>query len=221
MGDGPSAASETVCGMTVPAAAAPSIRIEGEVTAVGSAGPPPNGMLVEAWQRGGAQPVATTTTTGAFAMNALTGGAPLDGFLRASAPSFVDTYFHPGVPLSQNTDVGSFGLVDPALFAMFSGGAPPSTTASVAMILMRDCMPDTSVTGATVIVSPPGNAVIRYFDLQGTFKPAPDATTFGAVVTELAPGPLTITTSNVARPMRTTAVTTYAGSLTVVQMLPQ
>lgn len=101
--------------------------------------------------------MATTGTDGTFTLTLETGGAALDGYLKASREGFKETYLYPNVPISTDT-AAPIIMLDQAAYGLVSQSALVTQQAGnglVALVVFdgtsSTAMP---VTGATISVDP-------------------------------------------------------------------
>jgi hypothetical protein len=111
-------------------------------------------------------PVATTKAdaNGHFSLTVNTGGAALDGYLKASsdttnAPTsaqYVDTYLYQPVPLTASFDGAAINMLTPGLFAAVAGigGFDPSTQGLVALEVVDSIIAQTPIAGAKITSTP-------------------------------------------------------------------
>ena len=153
-------------GQAYPTTAPGSITVSGTVSDFLSG--PLSGAKVFAFKTGTATAIdsATTDAGGAFGMSVLTGGTPLDGYLKASATGYIDTYAYPSAPLPASAVI-TVPMVTSSEFNILAGQAKVTPVAGKGALGIRpvDCT-GAAVTGATVTTSPSAS---QYADGQGDF----------------------------------------------------
>jgi hypothetical protein len=131
-------------------------------------------------------PVAMTTTdmsgTGTFALTISTGGVALDGYLKATADGFMDTYLYAPAPIADNT-VAPVNMVKPAIFTVLSGVAQvtqdPAKGVIVLIVVSGTTADSMAVMGATVSSTPASD--VRYSGSNGLPTPI-TATTMSTAI---------------------------------------
>ena len=103
-------------GMMADAPPAPAmITISGTATARSTGGATPvSGATIAAYKTSNeTTPVATTTTDaqGNFSLTISTGGIALDGYLKATANTYVDTYLYPPAPLTADFSMAAVNML--------------------------------------------------------------------------------------------------------------
>jgi hypothetical protein len=223
--DAPAIDTQTLCGAALPTSAPPSIRVSGEVVAVPISPTPTMGMTIDLWKRGGTEPLAVKEHGfGDFEFTAYTQSLPLDAYIHAADTGHADLYYFFPIPLTRNYFLDKLPMFTESDLEAI--GPHEEGTAAVVVAMHDDCDgTDKAVTGASVMVTPAiASTTTRYVSATSqtpTFQTAPDSTTAGAVILNVPPGNITITTSNASRPLRTAHVVAYANSLTMVDLYPQ
>src|SRR5205807_7331466 len=89
-------------GQALPTTAPSAITVQGTVKSNVLAPSPLAGATVQAFQTGNATALATATSgaQGNYSVTLSTGGTPLDGYVRVSKASYLDTYGYPPAPLA-------------------------------------------------------------------------------------------------------------------------
>jgi hypothetical protein len=223
VGDAPTIDTQTLCGAALPTSAPPSIQISGQVQRINTSSTP-RAITVDLWRRGDAEPLAMTSGFGDFQFTAYTQSQPLDAYVHAADLDHADLYYFFPMPLTR-----SYFLHDLPMFSQYDleSIAPRESGTGAVMVAMHDdCNgTDKAVTGASVMVTPAiASTTTRYVSGTSqtpTFQTGPDSTTAGAIILNVPPGNITITTSNASRPLRTAHVVAYANSLTIVDLYPQ
>lgn len=100
------------------------ITISGQATARSLMGTAPvKNATIEAYKNSDqTTPVATTTTDmqGNFSLTISTGGVALDGYLKATASTYMDTYLYPPAPLTADFAGAAVNMLTPNNFSILS-----------------------------------------------------------------------------------------------------
>lgn len=131
-----------------------------EVSATGS--DPLAGVTVAAYRNGNDTDVvamATTDASGNYTLTITTNGQALDGYVKATIASYMDTYLYPPFALTDNFDGASLNMLKPATFSLLSGtlcrATQDSAKGTVAVIVADGSTASAAgVAGATVASSP-------------------------------------------------------------------
>jgi hypothetical protein len=102
---------------------------------------------------------ATTDANGAYSLTIATNGVPVDGFIKATKATFVDTYLYPNRPLSADFNQAALKLVTPQTFMTvyaISQVSQDSAKGTIALIVADASM--MPVAGATVSSTPAAGA---------------------------------------------------------------
>jgi hypothetical protein len=131
----------------------------------------------------------TSDGTGAFSISVATGGDPVDGYLLATANTYIDTYLYPPYPIAADVDNASALLVSSENFALLpilAGTQQPDGQGFVGVVVV-DCNNE-PVMGAVVTTIPEG--VVRYTGESGVPVAGPTSTNADglAVVFDVDPG---------------------------------
>jgi hypothetical protein len=161
-----------------------TIIVSGQATrqGLGAATAEP-GVLVNAYRRNDeTTPIATATTdaNGNFSLTIPTGGVAIDGFLKATKTSLMDTYLYPPYPLTTDFAMAKTIMITPQNFQFLSTLAQGNQMTGEGFVgmLITDAakMP---VLGAKAGCTPAPTAVrVRYNSSGGT--PSSTATTTAA-----------------------------------------
>jgi hypothetical protein len=137
------------------------------------------GAAVDLFKKTSSTAIATTTsdmTTGAFTSgNLVTGGTPLDGYIRAGKATFRTTYMYPPtvVPASL-TDVPVL-MIPNSLFSQIeiATGAQDDTMNGAMLIAVTDCnLADQTLVGEAVVKVQQGGADVGAMFGLGAFDPS-------------------------------------------------
>ncbi|HXM39283.1 MAG TPA: hypothetical protein VN908_11575 [Gemmatimonadales bacterium] len=179
------------------------------------------GALVEAFRTGNATALAsmTTATDGKFKLTIATGGTPLDGYVRVSKASYIDTYAYPPAPLVANFSQSLLVLTSLEFNALHNAAGVTHTagTGSIA-VLVTDCT-GAAVTGATVSTVPAGT--VRY---SSGGLPSSSATVTAsdgaAYVFNVAAGDVTVRADSGSKTLRAHIVNARADAITITAIAP-
>lgn len=144
--------------------AAAMVTITGEATARSTQSMMLAGVTVAAYRSGNdSTPVATTTTdaNGAYTLVIETGGNALDGYLKATLATYLDTYLYPPEPVTADLDGASINMVTTSTLDLLANtlcGANQMNTNGVIAAIVIDAA-EMPVAGAMVTSSPAGNKV--------------------------------------------------------------
>jgi hypothetical protein len=105
---------------------------------------------------------ATTAGDGSYSISVSTGGQPVDAYVIASAPNYMNTAAYPAVPYSADAAI-LFGLVTPAGAQNLGNvaGAPYDTTDGLLQVGITDCVGQ-PLSGAVMQNPQPTKATERY-----------------------------------------------------------
>ncbi len=209
-------------GDPLPTVAADPIDVGGETSEVGAGGATPlAGVVVTLFSAGDAVlGNDTSDAQGLYSVNLATGGTPLDGYLRATAAGYLDTYLYPPAPLAASTDAARAIMVTPGTFSLLANlaGVKPAKGAGNVLVIVLDC-DDAPVQGAVVTASPAGT--VRYN--SGTF-PSDTATSTAAdgiaYILNVAPGTVTVDATVNGMSLREHDVVARSGTLTTTIVGP-
>ncbi len=162
--------------------AAAKITVAGTAKAQGASATPLAGVAIAAYRNGDeTTPLATATsdTQGNYTMDIETGGVAIDGYIKATIASYLDTYLYPPSPLAEDFTNASINVVNTqvvSLFGTFCGATIDLAQGVVAVEVASST--GTAVAGAAV-ASTPGATSYCY---DGTTAGIPDkmATVSGA-----------------------------------------
>jgi hypothetical protein len=159
--DAPGGANIDAPGGNIDAPSAPAmITISGTASArsVGNS-TPVQGAVIAAYKNSDeTTPVAMATTdaSGNFTLTITTGGVALDGYIKATASTYMDTYVYPPKPVTADLSNVAVNLLTPqtfnALANMFCGANETATDGAIAVEVLDSA--NMTVAGATVASTP-------------------------------------------------------------------
>ena len=186
---------------------------------------PAAGVMVGAYKNSDpntAVATAMTDANGNYTMTIPTGGVAVDGYLKATLASFLDTYLYPPKALDADFDKASLNMVNASTLNLLSGtlcGATQDTAKGVIAMIVAD--PNmTAVAGAKVSSDP---APQKYCYNQGGFpnKQATMTDTDGiAYMINLPPGDVTVSATMTGVTYVSHKVNVRAGVLTTTVVQP-
>src|SRR5262249_11059715 len=121
-GDGPgSGSADAKVYMDAPASIPAMITISGTASSRDLSGnaTPVQGVAVAAYKKTDpttAVATATTDASGNYSLTVTTGGAPVDGYLKATKSGNTDTYLYPPAPLIADFTMGSINMLTPTTY---------------------------------------------------------------------------------------------------------
>lgn len=210
-------------GEELPTAASDPLVINGIANEASATGNEPlAGATVEAFENGSATPQATGTTgaDGAYALSVVTGGAPVDGYVRGRQTDFLDVYLYPPQPLAADTGDAPLLFIADGTFGLIHTLTGVDRTEGTGWmgVLVVDCFNE-PVAGATVTTSPA--STVKY-SVDGL--PNADATVTEddgiAYVFNVAPGQVTVDASFEGQSFREHAVEVRADVVTTTAVAP-
>jgi hypothetical protein len=171
--DAPAAQAFTCYGKSQPTTAANPITVAGMTQELTTSGPMNVPMVtVAAYKVGTTAALSTVTSdsTGAFTTGNLnTGGAPLDGYIKASkGTTYRTTYLFTPNPLVANLMSTPVLMVSPGTFdtvAVVTGNTQDDQANGALIVTVADCQLH-PLTGATLSVKQGGNEVGTQYDLS-------------------------------------------------------
>jgi hypothetical protein len=140
------------------------ITISGEATARSTQPMMLANVTVAAYSKGNdSTPVATTTTdaNGKYALVVTTNGQALDGYLKATLGSYLDTYLYPPAPVTADFASASVNMITSNTLDLLANtlcGANQMTTNGVIAVLVVDAA-EKPVAGAMVTSDPMSNKI--------------------------------------------------------------
>lgn len=212
---------------TVDAPTAPAmITLTGTATSRGVSGSTPVAdAVVAAYARADeATPLAMTTTdaTGNFTLTITTGGVALDGFLKATKATFVDTYLYSPAPIAMDTADLPLNMLTTGIYGTLYGLAgvqEAANTGTIALVVTDAAqMP---VAGATVSSTPAGE--YRYNGANGLPSGTPTETAADgtAYIMNAPVGAVTVTATKAGSTFAPNSLKAFEGALTTTLIIPQ
>ena len=199
------------------------------VTFSGTVTEKPSGKLLAnvslgAYMEGGSTPVATATTDaqGNFTMTIPTGGTALQGYVKATLSTYIDSYLYPPTPVGADmTGVTVFmvtsGTVD-LLSSNFCKNTQDTAKGLIAVEVLDASM--AKVQGAMVASQP---MAAKYCYNSGSFPSSTASTTdvdgIGYML-NVAPGTVTVSATKSGSTFKSHAVNARAGALTLTIIQP-
>ena len=183
-------ASDPSCGAPLPTTAPDTILISGVIQTIGGSGQAnAAGATVELLRLNGQQvAIATADAAGNYTLTVHTGGVPVDGYLYAHLAGWKDTYQFPAVPYDATATGVSLIVVDSNYYGYLAGVGTVAQDPGDALFMaaVTDCSRQ-PLAGATLTVSPPGDAVIYYWNGTTTTTTATDSNGT-AIIKNVTPG---------------------------------
>jgi hypothetical protein len=213
----------TCLGVALPTTATDPVSIAGIASAAGLSGTTPvSGAAINVYRTGNATSLgnATTIASGAFTISVATGGTPLDGYLKGTAATYLDTYLYTDAPIAKNLAAAPVFFLTQSTFNLLAGAAGVTQTAGKGWIGVEvlDCT-GTPVAGATVTSNPAGT--VKY--LAGT-APSSSATMTDvsgqAFIFNAGPGTVTISATAAGHTLRSHDVNVIANVITTAAIAP-
>jgi hypothetical protein len=203
----------------------PMITISGNVmarTTVGSTAL--EGVVVGAYRVGNdAAPEFTGTSDadGNYAIEIVTGGVPLDGYLRASHPGYLDTYVYPPWPVAQDFDHATVFLLTESTFDLVANtlcGANQQATNGTVVVLVLDA--DRNQIGGATVASSPAASRVCYNDGGIPNRNATTTADDGIGYMFNLTGQVTVTAMKPGMTFPSHRVTARAGAFTTTLVVP-
>ncbi len=128
---------------------------------------PLEGATIEAFRSSGGGALATTTSAadGTYSLTLETGGVAIDGYLKGTSATRLDTYLYPPRPLAADqTDATMLIITQDTLdlLGIFAGTNQDPAKGFIGLIVQDGN--GTATAGATVTINPMGTATILYAD---------------------------------------------------------
>ncbi len=151
--------------------AAAKITVSGTAQAQGISSTKLAGVAIAAYRNGDeTTPIATATTDtqGAYTMDIETGGVAIDGYIKATIASYLDTYLYPPAPLAEDFSNASINIVNTGTVSAFGSlcGMDIAPTDGVIAVKVASAA-GTAVAGAAV-ASTPAAALYCYNGASGS-----------------------------------------------------
>jgi hypothetical protein len=217
-GDGNPGSEPSTGGEPVPQ----MITLSGTATARGIGGATPvNGATVAAYRNSDENTpigMATTGADGTFSITiTTTGGAPLEGFLKATANGHVVSYLYPPGPVGSDLAMIPMNMLETGTYGTLytlAGVGEMQGRSIVAMIVVGGTMLSSPpVQGATIAVNPA--ATYRYTNPQTGFPSATTSTHTDGIGFALnaMPGAITASAMKAGSTFKPTSLKAHAGAL--------
>jgi hypothetical protein len=165
--------------------------------------------------------MTTTDGSGNFTLTVMTDGTALDGYLKATIASYMDTYLYPPAPISANFNNATVIMVTPSTFDLLSntlcGANQMTTNGAIGAVVLDGSGSD--VAGATVTSNP---AATKYCYNANAF-PSRNATstdTDGVAYMFNVTGQATVTAMKTGVTFHAHPVKARAGALTTTLITP-
>jgi hypothetical protein len=134
-------------------------------TVMGTSQVPLEGATIEAYRRGNATALATTTSgaDGTYSVTIETGGVGVDGYLKGTSATRLDTYLYPPRPLTEDRMDATMLIVNQQTLGLLGtlGGADQDPAKGFIGLIVQDGN-GTGIAGAVVTIDPLGDATIIY-----------------------------------------------------------
>lgn len=217
---GPGAGFECLGG-TLPTTAPATIAVTGQIRAGALSPGPLSGALVTAYRTGDTTTLdsSTSNTPGNYNLQVLTGGTPIDGYLRVVHSGQITTYAYPSRPLASDL-VTNVLMITSSEFGFLAAAVTVTPEAGKGFIgvIVKNCN-GTPVAGATVSTNPPGT--VHYN--AGT-TPSSSATTTSAdgiaYVFNVTAGNVTVQANGGGHSLRSHIVNARADAVTLTEIQP-
>lgn len=182
-------------------------------------------VMLGAYMEGGTTPVATAMSdaNGAFTMTIPTGGTALQGYVKATLSTYIDSYLYPPTAVGADMTGVTVFMVTSGTVDLLSGNAfckdPQDTAKGLVAVEVLDATM-AKVAGAKVSSSP---AAMSYCYNSGQFPSSTAAMTdvdgIGYML-NLAPGNVTVSATKSGSTFKSHAVNARAGALTLTIIQP-
>jgi hypothetical protein len=139
--------------------AAARITIAGTAQAQSGSSTPLAGVAISAYRNSDeATPIATATTDqqGAYSMEIETGGVALDGYIKATIASYLDTYLYPPAPLGEDFTNASINIVNSGTVNLFGTLCGVTIDTAAGVIAVRVASATGTAFAGVMIASTPG-----------------------------------------------------------------
>lgn len=222
--DGAGSGSGSGSGSNVPA----MITVMGKAQSNnGSSTMPLSGVMIGAYANSDENtPVATTTsdTSGNYTLTITTNGHALDGYIKATIPTYLDTYLYPPAPLAADFSGASLNIITSSTYGLVSTlcqGNQLDTNGGVAAEVVDAAM--MPVAGATVSATP---AASKYCYNSGGSPSLPSGSATATAVDGLSymfnlTGDATVSATKSGTTFRSHALKARAGALTTTLIQAQ
>jgi hypothetical protein len=181
------------------------------------------GVMITAYRNGSDTPVAMTTTdsSGNYSLVIETGGKALDGYLKGTLATYMDSYLYPPAIVDADLDGASMNMITPATMDLLANtlcGADQTTATGAIAVIVLDAT-EMAVAGATVDSSPAATKVC--YNANGV--PSRNATTTatdGVAYMFNVTGQATVSATKTGSTFSSHAVNARAGTFTTTLIQP-
>lgn len=209
-------------GDTLPTTAPTTIAMTGQIKKNVLSPAPLAGAYVFAFRTGDTTTLAadTSTTPGFYGLTIITGGTPINGYVRVTDSTHITTYAYPARPLAANDSV-NVQMVTPTEFGLLAGAAGITPVAGDGFmgVIVANCQ-GAPLAGAHVTTSPAGT--VLYNGLGGV--PSSSATSTAAdgvaYVANVAAGNVTVSATASGHTLRSHIVNARPDVITLTQIRP-
>ena len=205
---------------TLPTTAPAGITITGQATDIVTDAVVSNAPVF-AFRTGDTTTLAadTTTTPGFYSISILTGGTPVDGYIRITHPSYIATYAYPARPLRADT-VNNISMVTPAEFGLLAAaaGITPQAGKGFIGIVVKDCT-GAAISGATVSTTPAGTTL---YNVAGVPSSSAGSTAADGIayIANVTAGDVTVKANAGGHTLRQHVVNARADAITLTEIRP-
>jgi hypothetical protein len=208
-------------GQPLPTTAPSAVSVTGVVRSNALAPSPLAGASVKGFQTGNATALDSSTSDagGNYSMTLSTGGTPLDGYIRVSKSSYLDTYGYPPQPLAANISE-SVLLITSTELGIIGGalGVTPTAGDGLIAVVVEDCS-GLPLAGASVSTNPPGT--VKYNSGGGPSSSATMTSADGvAYVLNVTAGDVVVMASAGGHVLRQHTVNARADVITLTAIAP-
>jgi len=161
----------------------------------------------------------TTNTPGFYGLTILTGGTPVDGYVRVTESGHITTYAYPAQPITRDT-LDNISMVTPAEFSLLAAaaGITPQAGKGFIGVLVKDCT-GSAITGATVSTTP---AATVLYNVAGVPSSSATATAGDGIayVANVTAGDVTVKASASGHTLRQHVVNARGDVITLTEIRP-
>lgn len=217
---GPAAGFECL-GRALPTIAPALITVTGQVKKNVLSPTPLRGAYLFAFPIGGTDTLAadTSDTPGFYGLSIVTGGTPVNGYVRATDSAHITTYAYPAVPLAGDATENVL-MITTAEFTILAGAAGITPVAGDGFIglVVKNCA-GTPIAGATVTSTPAGTVI---YNEAGFPNPATTSTSVDGVayIANVAAGNVTVKATASGHTLRQHIVNARADAITLTEIQP-
>jgi hypothetical protein len=165
--------------------------------------------------------MATSDAQGKYTLNVPTGGAPFDGFLKATKSGYIDIYLYPSSSWIEDFTDGEINMLTPGNKDLLNNFASGGQTAGKGMVGLA--VLDASgnpVAGATISAAP-GTGTVRYTGSNGLPSATATVTSADGVAFVFnAPETVTVSAAKSGMSFREHAVKAHADKFTTTSIAP-